>query len=117
MGPFTVRGIVAARPRHVVTAEGLAVTSFRLLSAPGSPERSWYTVCAVRRLAVNAARSLEAGDPVLVAGRLVIRQWAGEGGGATAEVEADAIGHDLALGRSTFSYGRASPDASPAKDR
>lgn len=115
-GSITVRGVVATRPRHLVTAEGLAVTSFRLLAAPASRHRSWFTVSAVRRLAINAAGSLTAGDPVLVSGRLVIREWLGERGGATAELEAEAIGHDLTRGRTTFVRERASPVASPAKD-
>ncbi|OJX81576.1 single-stranded DNA-binding protein [Leifsonia sp. 71-9] len=115
-GSFTVRGVVATRPRHVVTEEGLAVTSFRLL-AGASRDRSWFTVSALRRLAVNAAGSLEEGDPVLVIGRLVIREWGGEHPGAAAEVEAAAIGHDLARGRSAFTRVRVSPDASPAKGR
>lgn len=114
---FTVRGVVASRPRHLVTAEGLAVTTFRLLSAAASRDRSWFTVSALRRLAVAAAGSLEAGDPVLVVGRLVIREWPGERSGVTAEVEAMAIGHDLAAGRSASVRARVSPDASPAKDR
>lgn len=92
---ITVRGIVAGRPRHVVTAEGLAVTSFRLLAAPATRDRSWFIVRAVDRLAVSAAGSLTAGDAVLVAGRLVIREWGGTAPGAAAEIEAGAIGHDL----------------------
>lgn len=114
---FTVRGVVATRPRHLVTEDGLAVTSFRLLSGAASRDRSWFTVTARRRLAVVAAASLGAGDPVLVVGRLVIREWMGEQPGLTAEVEAVAIGHDIARGPSPSTRPRVSPDASPAKDR
>ncbi|MFF2051588.1 single-stranded DNA-binding protein [Leifsonia sp. NPDC058194] len=122
-GWFTVRGIVATRPNHVVTADGMAVTSFRLLAAPASRDASWYTVSAFRELAIAAAGSLQAGDPVLITGRLVVRQLAGPQAGATAEVEAEAIGHELGRERDRGPEqdrslrDSASPDASPAKDR
>jgi single-strand DNA-binding protein len=115
-GSITVRGVVATRPRHLVTADGLAVTSFRLVATPVRRERSRFTVSALRGLAVNAARSLAPGDPVVVSGRLIVREWAGDAPGATAEVEADAIGHDLTRGCSVFTRDGGAPDASPAKD-
>jgi single-strand DNA-binding protein len=121
-GRLIVRGIVASRPRHLVTAQGCGMTSFRLLAGADSRERSWFTVIAEGSLAVDAAASLAAGDRVIVVGRLVVREWAGDqpeesGRGSTAEVEAETIGHDLERGRAAFSRVRASPDASPAKAR
>ncbi|WP_025157555.1 hypothetical protein [Leifsonia aquatica] len=99
------------------------MTSFRLLAATATRDRSWYIVRAVDRLAVSAAGSLTMGDAVLVAGRLAIREWGGEAPGAAAEIEAGAIGHDLGpaadpgVGESIRSIRGAPPDASPAKDR
>ena len=106
---ITLTGIVATRPGHIVTTEGLAITSFRLATAQRGYDRetgewveretNWYTVTAFRALAVNAADSIVKGDRIIVAGRLRIRAWInGEKSGTTVEVEADAIGHDLGWG-------------------
>ena len=117
-GSIIVRGVVATRPRHVVTADGLAVASFRILSgrSAGREHRSWFTVTALRKLADAVECSLAPGDAVLVTGRLRVREWMGGGVGATAEVEAEAIGRELGAGRERPSRA-AAPDASPAKDR
>ncbi|MCI0155313.1 single-stranded DNA-binding protein [Leifsonia shinshuensis] len=111
--PVAVRGVVATRPRHVIPQVGAAVTTFRLVTGPrleadadadGPPDAqdNWYTVTATHRLAVSVAACVARGDPVVVAGRLRVRDWAGEPEGVTAEIDADAIGHDLAWGRSVF---------------
>jgi len=107
-----VRGFVATEPRHLVTEGGLPITSFRLVTTRRRYNRqasawedggsNWYTVSAFRRLALSAADCITKGDPVLVAGRLCLREWAGEKQGVTVEIEADSIGHDLSWGRSRF---------------
>lgn len=107
-----VRGFVATEPRHLVTEGGVPITSFRLVTTHRRYNRqaaswedgdtNWYTVSAFRRLALSAASSIAKGDPVLVAGRLCLREWTGEKQGMTVEIEADSIGHDLAWGRSSF---------------
>ena len=117
-----VRGVVATEPRHLVTREGVAITSFRLVSTRRrfnreaerweDADRSWYTVSAFRRLAMSAAESLAKGDPVLVSGRLAIREWTGEQRGITAEIEADGIGHDLSWGNSVFTRSQRAEAAS-----
>lgn len=118
---ITVVGNIATDPRHLVTGEGLAVTSFRLGSntrrwdrAAGKHvegETNWFTVSAFRGLAENAGACLKKGDRVLVTGRLRIRPWdKSDRAGITAEVDADAIGHDLTWGTSTFT-----PRATPAR--
>lgn len=110
---ITLTGLVATRPRHIVTGEGLAITSFRFATAQRVYDRgagrfidrdtNWYTVTAFRTLAVNAAESIGKGDRVIVAGRLRLRDWtSGERAGTTVEVEADAIGHDLGWGTTRF---------------
>lgn len=107
-----VRGFVATEPRHLVTEGGLPITSFRLVTTRRRYNRqssswedggsNWYTVSAFRRLAVSAADCVSKGDPVLVSGRLCLREWTGEKQGMTVEIEAESIGHDLTWGRSEF---------------
>jgi single-strand DNA-binding protein len=72
---------------------------------------NFFTVWANRQLATNAAASLNVGDPVVVQGRLKVRTDVREGQSWTsADIDALAIGHDLARGTSAFR--RASrPDA------
>lgn len=111
---ITLTGLVATTPRHIVTSEGLAITSFRLASAQRrfdraqerwiDAETNWYTITSFRQLAIHAAGSVEKGDRVLVTGRLRLREWDnGERKGLNIDVEADAIGHDLMWGTSKFS--------------
>ncbi|WP_348787557.1 single-stranded DNA-binding protein [Leifsonia sp. NPDC080035] len=122
-----VRGVIATDPRHLVTQAGVAITSFRLVSTRRrfnrdtgtweDAERNWYTVSSFRRLALSAAGCLAKGDPVLVTGRLAIREWMGEHRGITAEIEADSIGHDLSWGSSTFTRSpRAGSGTDPVSD-
>jgi len=110
---ITLTGLVATNPRHIVTSEGLTITSFRLASNQRRFDRSqnawidgdtnWYTVTAFRQLGTHVATSLEKGQRVLVTGRVRIRDWeSGEKAGTTIEIDAEAIGHDLTWGRATF---------------
>lgn len=103
MNKITVTGLVATTPRHTVTTDGLAITSFRLAVATNENQTNWYTVTAFKQLAVNAANSISKGDRVIVTGDLRIRDWDnGERAGTTVEIEATALGHDLAYGSSVF---------------
>src|SRR6185437_10068090 len=110
---ITLTGLVATTPRHLVTSEGLPITSFRLASTQrrydrGSQkwidgETNWYTVTAFRQLAVNVVGSVNKGQRVVVSGKLRVRDWeSGDRAGTTVEVDADALGHDLAWGTSVF---------------
>lgn len=118
---IAVRGFVATEPRHLVTEGGLPITSFRLVSTRRRYNRqaaswedggsNWYTVSAFRRLALSAADCIAKGDPVLVSGRLCLREWAGEKQGMTVEIEAESIGHDLTWGRSAFTRSPAAAHA------
>lgn len=107
-------GVVATTPRTIVTNAGLTIASFRLASVTRRFDRTtsrwvdgetnWYTVTAFRQIATNASESISTGDRVLAIGRLKIRSWnTGERSGTTVEIEATAIGHDLAFGTSEFS--------------
>ncbi len=110
---ITLTGLVATDPRHIVTGEGLPITTFRLASAQRRFDRAtqkwidadtnWYTISSFRQLAVNVAGSLKKGERVVVTGRLRVREWkTDERNGMTVDVEADAIGHDLTWGSSAF---------------
>ncbi|MDG4764353.1 single-stranded DNA-binding protein [Solwaraspora sp. WMMD406] len=61
-----------------------------------------------RKLAEGVASSIMLGDPVVVVGRLYTRDWVdGEGNNRIQyEMEAVAVGHDLARGRSRFMRNR-----------
>lgn len=106
---LTLTGLVATTPRHIVTSEGLAITSFRLASQQrwfdrkagrwSDGDTNWYTVTAFRDLAVNASQSLNKGDRVVTVGRLKVRDWSNDDrSGTSVEVEADSLGHDLYWG-------------------
>ena len=110
---LTITGLVATAPRHIITAEGLAVTSFRLASNLRRFDRkrnewvdagtNWYTVSTYRQLALNVVGSVHKGDRVLVKGRLRIREWGdGDKKGLNIDLDAESLGHDLSWGKSTF---------------
>ena len=110
---LSVSGIVATTPRHVVTSEGLAITSFRLASTQRRFDKgqaqwvdidtNWYTVVSFRQLAINANKSLNKGDRVVATGRVKVRNWKNDDkSGTSVEIEADALGHDLLWGTSSF---------------
>jgi single-strand DNA-binding protein len=110
---LSVSGIVATTPRHVVTSEGLAITSFRLASTQRRFDKgqaqwvdidtNWYTVVSFRQLAINANKSLNKGDRVVATGRVKVRNWQNDDkSGTSVEIEADALGHDLLWGTSAF---------------
>jgi len=110
---ISVAGLVATTPRHLVTQDGLPITSFRLAASHRRFDRAqnkwvdgetnWYTITSFRQLAINSAGSVSKGDRVMVAGKLRVRDWDnGERAGTSVEVEADSLGHDLCWGSSVF---------------
>ncbi len=110
---LSVTGLVATTPRHLVTQDGLPITSFRLASSQRRFDRTqnkwidgetnWYTVTAFRQLAINSSGSISKGDRIMVQGKLRVRDWDnGERNGTSVEIEADAIGHDQSWGHSVF---------------
>ena len=82
---ITVAGLVATTPRHLVTQDGLPITSFRMAASHRRFDRTankwvdgetnWFTVTAFRQLAINAAGSISKGERVLVTGKLRVRDW------------------------------------------
>jgi single-strand DNA-binding protein len=110
---ITVTGLVATTPRHLVTGEGLPITSFRLASTQRRFDRkenrwvdgdtNWFTVTSFRQLANNIVGSVSKGQRVVVTGRLRVREWqTDDKRGTNVEIDADAIGHDLSWGTAAF---------------
>ena len=109
----TVVGNLASEVSLRTTASGKAFASFRIASNPRKFNRAtnqwvdsdpnYLTVACWGALAENVQDSLTKGDPVVVSGKLKIRQWQdGDKSGTAVEVEAQAVGADLARGTSTF---------------
>ena len=110
---ITVAGLVATTPRHLITQDGLPITSFRLASSHRKFDReqnkwvdgetNWFTVTVFRQLAINASTSIAKGERILATGKLRVRDWDnGERAGTSVEIEADHLGHDLFWGTSSF---------------
>lgn len=122
----TITGNVGTEPEKKRTGDGVAITSFRLASPQRRFDRAagtwvdtgtnWYSVSAFRRLGDHAFESLRKGNPVVVTGRLRIRDWDnGTKKGTDVEIDADAIGHDLRWGTSVYTKvaGPTTPEVAP----
>ncbi len=106
-------GTVVTDVRHTITPAGISVARFRMVSQPrrfdsvaGSfidLEASFLSVSAWRAMAEHVALSIRKGDPILVIGRLRVREWEQDGRTRTSvEIDARSVGHDLARGSSRF---------------
>jgi single-strand DNA-binding protein len=111
--PICIVGTIATDPKFTKTDSKAAFCSFRLASNERRFDRekntwidgdtNWFTVNVFRRLAEHANTSFSKGDRVIVSGRLRIRRWeAKEKTGLSTEVDAEALGHDLRWGTSSF---------------
>ncbi|MER6842812.1 single-stranded DNA-binding protein [Streptomyces platensis] len=113
----TLVGNAATAVEHRQTAAGVTVARFRLAATSRrwdkaherwtDGETSFYTVRSWRGLADNVAASVAVGEPLIVQGRLRLREGeqSPEKGGQrwfSAEVDAVAIGHDLTRGTAAF---------------
>lgn len=103
---ITIVGNVGAPPELRRGPDGVAIASFRVASTdrrrdPKTNEwtdgpTSWYSVSAFRALGENVLASIRRGQRVVVTGTLEIREWeSGEKSGTSAQIVADAVGHDL----------------------
>ncbi|WP_190091389.1 single-stranded DNA-binding protein [Streptomyces melanogenes] len=108
----TLVGNAATRVEYRETATG-GVARFRLAVTPRRFDRqkdawvdghsSFYTVWAWRTLGLNLASSVAVGEPLVVHGRLRVRDEDQDGQRRfSADVEAIAVGHDLTRGTSAF---------------
>jgi single-strand DNA-binding protein len=109
----TVRGNVATDVVTRQTDGGTPLASFRLAvtARRWSPvekktvdvDTSFYTVTCWRGLAENVRVSLHRGEPVVVTGRLRVRDFVHDNQPRTsADIVADAVGHDLSWGQAGF---------------
>jgi single-strand DNA-binding protein len=123
----TISGLVATTPRHLITQDGLPITSFRLASSQrrfdrvqnkwSDGETNWFTITGFRQLAINLSTSVQKGERIIVTGRLKIRDWDnGERAGTSVEVEAEHVGHDLFWGTSVFTRTVLVADSQPEAD-
>jgi single-strand DNA-binding protein len=83
----------------------------------GDGPTSFVTVLCWRTLADNVAVCLRKGEPVLVRGRLRIREYQDKEGSprSVTEVEASSVGHDLSRGVAHFSRTRRAPGETAAE--
>ncbi|MFD0687729.1 single-stranded DNA-binding protein [Actinomadura fibrosa] len=110
----TVTGWIAAEPYYSVTANGTPFLSLRVGCTPRRYDRQtaqwqdgdtmFLTVNCWRGLADNVnASEFQRGHPVLVTGRLRVRQYERDGQWRfSAEIEATTLGHDLSRGTADF---------------
>ncbi len=111
---ITVIGWLAADPRYVATSTGTPLMSLRVGCTPRrfdresgqwqDTESTFVTVNCWRGLAENVnASEMKRGDPVVVTGRLRIREYLkDEQIRFSAVVDATTIGHDLTRGSALF---------------
>jgi single-strand DNA-binding protein len=96
-----------------VTSTGASVASFRIASNSRrfdkstsswiDQEPSYLSITAWSQLAENVALSVHKGQPLVVTGKLKVRQWQdADKSGTNVEIDAIAIGHDLNRGTSEF---------------
>jgi single-strand DNA-binding protein len=117
---ITIVGNVATHPECKRTPAGMAITTFRIASSKrrrdpvtgvwGDTATNYYTVSTYRGLADHAFRSLRKGERVLLTGRLRLTPWeSGDKRGVSIDVDADAIGHDLLWGTTTYTKNERTP--------
>ena len=111
---ITLSGYVATQPTYGETRTGVPTLSMRVAWTPRRFDRltgewadadtSFVAVQCYRKLAENAGKSLRKGDPVLVRGRLSVREYEDKNGARRNHVEVDAssVGHDLLHGVAQF---------------
>ena len=117
---ITVVGNLVDDPKLRSTEGGVEVTGFRIASTARRYDRAsdkwvdygqlFLSVSCWRALAVNVVASLRKGDPVVVSGRLFTRQYERDGQlRSSYEMDAIAVGPDLAKGTASFQRSRAVP--------
>ncbi|MFC0581545.1 single-stranded DNA-binding protein [Micrococcoides hystricis] len=111
---ITLRGFVATDVTERTTNTNTSIATFRV----GCSDRrfnqeskewettytNWYTINCFRNLANHVAYSIRKGQPVIITGRLKQKSWQTKDGDprTTWEVDAEAVGHDLVFGSTSF---------------
>jgi single-strand DNA-binding protein len=118
---ITVVGHVATEPTLRTTAGGVRVAGFRLASTERRFDKgvggwrdvhtTFYTVTSWRNMAENVCQSVAKGQPVVVTGRLRDSSYDAKDGQrrTVLEIEAVAVGHDLARGVAAFTKATGAP--------
>ena len=99
----TVYGNVVDDPMQRSTT---APVKFRLASTPAwvgddgawrDSETNYFDVCCWRKLGQHVRECVRRGDPVMVNGKLSIREWENDKGqrGRSVEIDATSVGFDL----------------------
>jgi len=113
----TLTGYVALEPKLWFTKQAhtpvvnlrVGMTPRRMDAATGEWKdgpSSFFTVNCWRKLALNVSASMHKGDPVIIRGQLRARSWNDDGKTrTTVEIEAEAVGHNVAYGFSHFMKG------------
>jgi single-strand DNA-binding protein len=122
---MTVTGYVASKPKLLQTKAGVFVSHMRVGVTPRLQDRQtgqWFdgdttymTINCWRSLATNVASCLRKGDPVVVKGRMRVRDFVDKDGNQRTNVEVDAstLGHDLTRGVAHFMRTKRSPGDAP----
>jgi single-strand DNA-binding protein len=125
---ITIIGNLVDDPKLRTTDSGVEVTNFRIASTSRRLDResnSWVDygqlflgVSCWRSLGVNVVASLRKGDPVVISGRLFTRQYERDGQlRSSYEMDAVAVGPDLARGTATFQRTKPVPATHAATDK
>ncbi len=120
---ITLTGNVCTDVLQREVAPGRLVTRFNVATSPRfykdgqwtDGPTSFYSVACFGTLGVNVFASVHRGEPVVVRGRVRVRQWESEGvRRSSVDVEADTVGLDLRRGAAVFQ--RAARAAEPTDD-
>jgi single-strand DNA-binding protein len=111
---LSINGNVVSDPVMIPTKTGVPMCSMRIAVNQRrfdkatqvwlDADTTYLSVTSWRGLAENVGASIKKGDPVIVVGKLKVREWTSdEKSGTSVEVEASSIGHDLGRGMAVFS--------------
>ncbi|GGB70867.1 MAG: single-stranded DNA-binding protein [Terrabacter sp.] len=111
----TVHGRLVADPEICVGKSGQPYARFRIASTPRRPvqgqpgayedgDTAFFTVYAFRNLGANLVKSFRRGEPVIVHGRLRVREYQRDDKsyGTSVNIDASGAGHDLSWGQAVY---------------
>ncbi|KGN34783.1 single-stranded DNA-binding protein [Knoellia sinensis KCTC 19936] len=111
----TVHGRLVADPEVCVGKSGQPYAKFRIASTPRRPvsgqpgayedgETAFYNVYAFRNLGANVVKSFRRGEPIIVHGRLRVRDFQRDDKsyGTSVNIDANGAGHDLSWGQAAY---------------
>jgi single-strand DNA-binding protein len=111
---ISVNGYVATQPYLTQTRTGIPKLNMRVAWTPRRLDRvtgewadagtSFCAVVCYRKMAENGATCLRKGDPVVIRGRVTVRDFEDKSGvkRSLMEIDASSLGHDLSRGVAQF---------------